>query len=137
VTDDPDLHLLVNGRRRRGVRRGTACVFDLPSRPRDVRIVSRAAAPQELGLGRDPRRLGVAISRIALLVGGRLKVVAAGEASLKHGFHAFEPDCGFRWTDGDAWVPPTLFEEMAGPGRLELTVTSAAKYKGALTPSRS
>jgi fibronectin-binding autotransporter adhesin len=137
VTDDPDLHLLVNGRRRRGVRRGTACVFDLPSRPRDVRIVSRAAAPQELGLGRDPRRLGVAISRIALLVGGRLKVVAAGEASLKHGFHAFEPDCGFRWTDGDAWVPPTLFEEMAGPGRLELTVASAAKYKGALTPSRS
>jgi hypothetical protein len=133
---EPDLHLVVDGTRcEPTTRRGTMFVFDLPHRPGDVRIVSRAASPQEIGLARDPRRLGVAIGRIALLVAGRLKVLAAADASLRDGFHAFEPDCGFRWTDGDAAIPTGLFADMSGPGRLELTVASVARTVGARAPA--
>jgi hypothetical protein len=137
LTSEPDLHLVVDGVRRDPfTRRGSISIFDLPDRPDEVRIVSRAAAPQELGLGRDPRRLGVAIRRIALLVAGRLQVVTAADASLGRGFHAFEPDCGFRWTDGDAGIPASLFAKMDGPGRLELTVASTAQYARAAAPAR-
>jgi hypothetical protein len=132
LTDEPDLHLVVDGVRcDPATRTGTLFAFNLSHRPRDVRIVSCAGSPQELGLARDPRRLGVAIARIALLVAGRLTVLAASDASLRDGFHAFEPDCGFRWTDGDAGLPSALFADMTGPGRLELTVPSVARTTGA------
>ena len=39
------------------------------ARPETVRIVSRGGAPQELGVARDPRVLGVALWRITLRQG--------------------------------------------------------------------
>jgi hypothetical protein len=129
LTDEPDLHLLVDGvRRKPAMRRGAMVVFTLADRPGDVRIVSRAAAPQELGLARDPRSLGVALRRITLLASGRLTAIAADDAALADGFHAFEPDNDFRWTDGDARVPAALFDGMAGPARLELMLGGTARY---------
>jgi Ca2+-binding RTX toxin-like protein len=129
LTEDPDLHLLVDGVRVDSVRRsGAVHVFTLPAIPADARIVSRAAAPQELGLARDPRRLGVALRRIALWQASRLRIVDAADPSLSEGFHAFEADNGFRWTDGDAVVPPALFDGLAGPVELELTVPDTARY---------
>jgi hypothetical protein len=59
MTDDPDLHLLVDGRRVDAVVRDDVWhEFRLPSPPASVRIVSPSAAPQEMGLARDPRCLG-------------------------------------------------------------------------------
>ena len=58
LSDDPDLHLTVDGARLDAMARcGSAYVFALPALARSVRIVSRAAAPAKLGLARDPRRL--------------------------------------------------------------------------------
>jgi hypothetical protein len=76
LTSDPDLHLLVDGKRLDAIeRREDGCVFRLCARPRSVRICSRSAAPQELGLSRDPRSLGVAVRRLALVQPERRRVI--------------------------------------------------------------
>ena len=60
LTDDTDLHLLVDGRRLDAMQqRADPYVYNLPGVP--VRIVSRAEAPHELGLACDPRCLGAAL----------------------------------------------------------------------------
>jgi hypothetical protein len=128
LTDDPDLHLLVDGDRLEAASQLGAYVFRLPPRPSSVRIVSRAAAPAELGLARDPRVLGVALRRIALRQGTRFRVIEAADALLDKGFHAFEPDNGLRWTDGDATVPTVLFDGFDDPTELVLHVGCATQY---------
>ena len=68
LTDDPDLHLLVDGKRLDAIeRRDGTHVFRLTAKPRSVRVVSHAAAPQQLGLARDPRTLGVAVRQLVLV----------------------------------------------------------------------
>ena len=53
VTDDPGLHLLVDGRRVEArSRRGGTYVFSLPIEPAEVRVMSRAGVPAELGFAR-------------------------------------------------------------------------------------
>jgi autotransporter passenger strand-loop-strand repeat protein len=129
LTGDADLHLLVDGRRLDAVRRvADAHVYSLPDVPGTVRIVSHAAAPQELGLARDPRSLGVALRRIVVREGTRFRMIEASDASLGNGFHAFEAVNGFRWTDGDAAVPIELFAGFAGSVELVLTIASTAHY---------
>jgi hypothetical protein len=129
LTDDPDLHLLVNGERLNpALQAGGQYVFRLPAPPEAARIMSRAAIPQELGLARDPRELGVALRRIGVRRGIRLRVVEADDARLNMGFHAFESDNGFRWTTGDAVIPVELFAGFTGPLVIELTVASTMCY---------
>ena len=128
LTDEPDLHLLVDGDRVEAVSRLGAHIFRLPSRPSSVRIVSRAGIPAELGLARDPRPLGIAVQRIALRQGTRFRVLEAADALLEEGFHVFEPDNGLRWTDGDACVPPVLFDGFDGPTELVLHVGCTTQY---------
>ena len=124
VTDDADLHLLVDGARVDPVRvSGDNYTFALRARPEAVRIVSRAGVPQELGLARDARCLGVALSGIAVLRGAGFAVAAAEELADGTGFHAFEPELGHVWTDGDAVLPAGL---LAGPdGRMDIVMTVA------------
>jgi hypothetical protein len=129
VTDDPDLHLLVDGRRLAAASRcGGLYIFRLAARPVTVRIVSRAAVPAELGLARDPRPLGVALRQIMLSQGLRVQTIEVDDVSLTEGFHEFEPDNGFRWTDGDADVPTELFAGFTGPLELMLHIGSTARY---------
>ncbi len=78
LTDDPDLHLLVDGRRVDATEyHGAACVFELAASAACVRIISRSSAPDELGLTRDPRILGVAMQRIVVRQGTRFRVTKA------------------------------------------------------------
>jgi hypothetical protein len=84
--------------------------------------------PQELGVARDPRRLGVALRRIVLAQPRRQHVVEADAASLIDGYHAFEQDNGIRWTDGDAAVPAGLFAGMSGAGMLILNLGQTTQY---------
>jgi T5SS/PEP-CTERM-associated repeat protein len=129
LTEDPDLHLLADGQRVDVVQRhGDRHVFHLQRRPRTVRIASRAAVPQELGLSRDPRLLGVALRRITASQGARLRVIEANDALLLDGFHEFEPDNGFRWADGDAAIPNVLFADFPGPVELVLQIGGTARY---------
>jgi antigen 43 len=116
LTDEPDLHLLVDGQRvDPAAKAGGASRFELRDTPESVRIVSRAAAPQELGLARDPRSLGVAVRRIVVRCGFRSIEMTAEDPLLTSGFHAYETDNAFRWTDGDAELPGPLFAGLSGP----------------------
>jgi hypothetical protein len=126
LTDDPDLHLRADGVRTDAARReGAAVVFVLRSVPSSLRFVSRAAAPQELGLARDPRVLGVAVRAIEARQGRHLRALGAADPLLADGFHCYEPAEDLRWTDGDASIPAALFEGLTGP--IELTLRLAGK----------
>jgi hypothetical protein len=129
LTDDPDLHLMVGGRRVDAASRsGGFYVFRLAERPEGARVVCRSGAPQELGLARDPRDLGVALLRIVIRQGRRSRVIKAGDGLLVEGFHAFEADNGFRWTDGDADLPAPLFAGFEGPLEVVLHCAATARY---------
>ena len=129
LTDDPDLCLVVDGVRVDATERsGKRWVFSLPEPPRQVRVASRAAAPQELGLARDPRVLGVAVSQVVTRQGVRTVVLDAGDARLAEGFHGYETELGLRWTDGDASLPSELFEGFDGAMELVLHVGGSARY---------
>jgi hypothetical protein len=103
-------------------------LFDLPACPTNLRIVSRAGAPAELGLERDPRELGVAVRRVVLRQGTRFKVLAASDPRLNDGCHDYEPDNGWRWTNGDCAIPVALFEGFVGPVELILSLGGGTLY---------
>jgi hypothetical protein len=129
LSDDPDLHVVVDGRRLdAAVRCGEAYVFRLPASARSVRIVSRAAAPAEFGLARDPRVLGVALRGIVLCQGMRVRTIEMTDPALIEGFHAFEPGNGLRWTDGDAALPVAWFAAFEGAKEMVLHVGCTTRY---------
>jgi hypothetical protein len=129
MTDEADLHLLMDGRRIDGQWRPDGSIaFALPWRPAELRLVSRAGSPAELGLARDPRLLGVAVRQIRLWRGRRLHVIEASDPCLTDGFHLFETGNGFRWTDGNAMFPASLFEHVRGASVLEVVVASTVNY---------
>jgi len=129
MTDDPDIHLSVDGRRLDATSRGGGLyVFQLSTRPQWVRIVSRAASPQELGLARDPRCLGVALRQVMLRQGTRVRSIEAGDPLLADGYHDFEADNAIRWTDGQAMVPTSLFDGFTMPMELVLRVGGSTRY---------
>ena len=129
LTDDPDLHLMADDRRVDGLAQPDGeYVFRLPMVPARLRIVSRAGVPQELGLARDPRPLGIAIARIMVRQGSQLRLIDSDDPALVEGFHTFEADNGFRWTDGDACVPLVLFSGLVGHCELVLHVGCTARY---------
>ena len=129
TTDDPDLHLRIDGTRVDAVwRRGAVHLFCFEARPGCVRVVSRSGVPQELGLARDSRQLGVALRRVVVRRGARLAMVEADDPRLTQGFHGFEPDIGMRWTDGDAVLPAELFESFSGLIEMELHLGGTTQY---------
>jgi Domain of unknown function (DUF4347)/Hint domain len=141
LTDDPDLHLVVDGRRIDAAeRRRRAYVFHLPDCPGSVRIVSRDAVPAELGLARDPRPLGVALRRIVACQRNQgeahFAFIEATDPRLVEGFHAFEPSegpwcgpvTGYRWTDGNAVLPIASLTGFTGPFKLVLHLGGMTQY---------
>jgi hypothetical protein len=95
--------------------RGQAHIFALPGSVTRLRIVSRAAAPAELGLARDPRMLGVAFRSIVVRQGSWFRVTGAADACLIDGYHGYESAPDLRWTNGDATVPLSSLAAVAGP----------------------
>ncbi len=69
-------------------------VFRLAARPRNVRVRSRSGVPQELGLARDPRELGVALRHIAVAQQTRKRAMQANDVRVADGFHDFEAEKG-------------------------------------------
>ncbi len=129
LANDPDLYLLVDGRRVDAVSRDDArYVFRLATAPRQLRIRSRSGVPQELGLARDPRELGVALCQIAVAQQTRKRMMNANDMRLADGFHDFEADKGFRWTNGNAAVPTAMFANLIGPLTIVLHVGATSRY---------
>ena len=52
----------------------------------------------------------------------------AKDTSLTDGFHTFEADHVFRWTNGDAAIPAELFAGARGPCMLMLQLGATAQY---------
>ncbi len=135
VTDDPDLHLLVDGKRiEPAARAGGDVVFRLPSCPGNVRIRSRHGVPAELGLARDPRLLGVAVRRVQVRRGWQLVQIDADDDRLVDGFYGYEPDDSLRWTNGDAGLPTAVFSRFSGPSELVMNLTGRMSYPLLTTP---
>ena len=137
LTDEPDLHLVVDGMRLDAVERyPQAYMFRLPRCPTSLRIASRDAVPSELGLSRDPRSLGVALRRIVACQDRQFAFIEAADPRLVDGFHAFEPSggpepegwAGHRWTDGDAALPVAAFADFTGPFELVLHLGGRTLY---------
>ncbi len=133
LTDDPDLHLLVGGARLDPVQHSEGiCVFRLRRTPSMASICSLAASPQELGLARDPRRLGVALRRLVVRRGSRFTTIEASDPALMDGFHAFE----FRQRPTlDRWRGSTSIAFVRRAGRPYGT-DPAARRRGTLPRSR-
>jgi len=72
--------------------------------------------------------LGVAVRRLVLAQGVRLRLMEAEDVRLIEGYHAFETDIGIRWTDGDAAVPADLFADMTAEGMLQVYLGAATRY---------
>jgi hypothetical protein len=129
LTDEADLRLIADGVRVDAVSRDAArYVFRLPSRPTTMRIRSRSVVPQELGIARDPRSLGVALRRMMLGSREQTRVAHADDARPIDGFYDHEPGNGFRWTDGDAAIPAILLAGLAGPLLCTLEIGATAQY---------
>jgi hypothetical protein len=130
MTDDPDLHLIVDGERVDvAEQRGPVRVFRLLGCPKSVVIASRDAVPAEFGLARDPRPLGVAIRHIAMRRGTKFTVLAANDPRLTDGFHGYEANDDLRWTNGCAALPEALFAGFQGGGlEIVLTLAGATRY---------
>jgi hypothetical protein len=129
LTPDPDLRLIVDGDPLVPISSGADWYkFHLPTPASDVRIVSRAAVPQELGLARDPRLLGVAIRRIVAVQASRRQGIGADDARLNEGFHTFEAGNNLRWTNGNAVIPPSLFDGYIGIVELILHLGATTGY---------
>ena len=126
LTDEPELHLLVDGRRIEPSDRLTRHArFHVNAPAASIRLCSRAASPEELGIARDPRILGVPVQRITVWQDEASHAVEAADARLQQGFHAFEPAGACRWTDGEAVLPDDL--RTAFTDRIEIVVHLAGR----------
>ena len=117
MTDDPDLHMIVDGRPVRPSRDGGTFRFTLPPDGRTGRLTSRRFVPAHIAPDSDDHRpLGVAVS--ALRVDGH--AIPLDDPQLTTGWHAPEPN--WRWTGGDAAIT------LAGARDVTCEVALTGKY---------
>ena len=129
MTDDPDLHLVIDGARVDAEeRQGSVYVFRLPPSPKSVAIASREAVPAEFGIARDPRSLGVALRRLAVREGAQFMLFHAADERLAVGFHAYEADGDLRWTDGYAELPAAAFAQFDKGAEVMLHLGGSTQY---------
>ncbi len=111
TTDDPDLHLLVDGERLDPVTADAGVYSFAVQRPPAAALLlcSRSAVPSLLGLGRsDHRRLGVPIGQIILWQAGIATSFDHDAPQLREGgCHPAED--GYCWTDGELALPARFF----------------------------
>ena len=109
LTEDPDFHLIFNDQRvtPSDIDRDRY-TFVVVGPGGDLQIVSRSAAPAELGTNHDQRRLGVALRRIVLSQRELRLEIAAGSPVLAEGFHPHETEGDWRWTDGTGVLPSSI-----------------------------
>jgi hypothetical protein len=126
----PDLHLLDQGQRRNPVFTGRRAVFTLDLPCGDLRLMSRAARPQALGIAQDGRLLGFGILALTLVQGGHRTAIPLDHPALLVGFHGLESS-GLCWTDGAALLPAALFAGPPGPAELHIDGVGLPRYADA------
>jgi hypothetical protein len=130
LTDDPDLHLIVDGVRIDArQQRDKLYVFQVPARPKSVIVASRSGVPSELGIARDPRTLGVALRQITISHSWKLKALDAADERLTMGFHGYEPSERLRWTNGHAALPIEAFARFDNGSEVTLYLGGKTRYR--------
>ncbi len=117
TSDDPDLHLVVDGvRRDPAAIEGSAYTFALDAPPSgNLLLCSRSGVPSLLGINRhDHRRLGVALGRIELCGSGILTTLDPDGPFFVAG-GCYPPKDGYCWTDGEFVLPAQLLAHLTGP----------------------
>jgi hypothetical protein len=117
VTQETDVHLLVDGKMIPPVWLGGTCCFELTDFASEIWLVSRSSVPAEIDIeGTDTRRLGLAVSKISL----NANQFVPEELSISDGWHPAEAD--WRWTSGSARIP------FKGAGLLEISFVPMMTY---------
>jgi Hint domain len=130
TTDDPALHLIVDGRHVAPVSVTQGCTsFLLPRADAEVRLVSRSALPNETRPWvADDRRLGVMLCGLTLRSGALVSPIPLDHPAFGEGWWEAEwhgPTALRRWTNGDALVPMPA-ADLLPPGPCILEVETAA-----------
>lgn len=105
--------------------------FTVPRGVREVAIVSRSVrGANALGDPGEQRRLGVALSGIAISAPVGKRRVGLSDPALRDGFGVAEgPDAApFRWTDGFAVIPAFLLDGFEGGFELTLDIAGTVAY---------
>jgi Hint domain len=131
TTDDPGLHLRVDGRQCAPVSAAQGRYsFLVPGTASEVRLVSRhAVRPDTAPWIADHRRLGVQLRAMTIRRGGETLPVPLDHPLLADGW--WNPEWHDattlrRWTKGDAVVP--MMAEGSGPVLLEVEVAATVPY---------
>ncbi len=128
MTPDPKLHLLADGTR---IDASGALpdvrTFEILAPVPSLRLRSRASRPTVLGIGDDNRRLGFAVTALAVWDAKTRREIGPALLSGEDGFHEVEP-AGWCWTDGDAALPASLFEGLRGRIVIEVRGFSLPQY---------
>jgi hypothetical protein len=135
---DPDLHLIVDGEIVRPDA-ATPCLyrFTIPAGSAAVSLASRSTVPAEVeAAGRDLRRLGVPVERIAFLDGDLSIEAWHGHAALCEGFH--QDEGSHRWTDGLARLPESWLRSFSGGATLDVQlIPTELRYRLPPPPDRA
>ncbi len=116
VTAEPDLYLMVDGKRIDPQASGHGVYRFAVPRPPAARLVlrSRSGVPSLLGISRhDHRRLGVAITQLVLLQAGIPTYFDCDQPQLREG-GSYRHEDGFCWTDGELDLPARFFTLLDG-----------------------
>lgn len=135
ATDDPDLHLLADGKRvepdtiedQRAGYQGRYR-FRLDRAPARLLIASRDSVPMRMGLCHDRRRLGVAVRSIVLADAERSVSIACDSALLETGFNRPEPEARQCWTNGAALLPRACLTPFRDSLEVVLEIVCTTKY---------
>ncbi|MBB5745317.1 glycosyltransferase family 4 protein [Brevundimonas variabilis] len=103
-----------------------------PRPEREFVILSRSTRPVDVDGTPDNRKLGIAITGMILSDGTKTRSIDYDDRRLHRGFDVVESS--FRWTDGCAFVPVALFEDMGEEISLHLTYNAFNTYP--LSPGR-
>ena len=124
-------YLLVDGTRKvPDTTSGIMFRLDMPAQ--EVRLMSGFARPSDFGDSADQRRLGVALIGIRWQQGERTIDVPVTAPGFIDGFHHVERDSSgeYRWTNGNAALPPNMFPPWHGETILHLTLKT---WRGSTT----
>lgn len=129
VTQDPDLHLEVDGQRVDAVGSGEGLHHFRLRRPaKSLTLRSRQAIPASVGASSDQRRLGVALRQIVVRSGAFRSDIPL--AAVQGGVYA--PEGVSRWTKGAAVLPLDLLSVPGDEIELHIHAAGAPGYRPAV-----
>jgi hypothetical protein len=113
LTDDTDLHLVVDGTRLAADLDEDLARFVFPASAREVCLMSEVFIPAATGLGLDDRELGACLGALHVSDGLRYaRDIPLDAPGLTRGLHEPETHDGrlWRWTNGAMPLPPAFWQ---------------------------